>query len=143
MLKGPTTDRKLWLLKSSRKRPLRQCFTIHLVLPLADLSLSESLPPPSLISDSLSLTANSLVDKSSASTAFIEKSSLVPSETGVHSISVLQETRPNHSGAQETKSIAFEEFGVKNWEELKEYRRSRGWKVRTWSALILTVGLHN
>jgi hypothetical protein len=84
-----------------------------------------------------------LVDKSSASTAFIGKSSLVPSKTGACSISVLQKTRPNHSGAEETKSIAFEEFGVKNWEEFKEYGRSQDREVRTWSTLILTVGLHN
>jgi hypothetical protein len=97
----------------------------------ADSSLSESSPPPSLtsdssIEDSSSSTANSVADKSSSG----------PSTTGACSASVLQEARPNHGGA------SLKELYAMSLEELKEYGRSRGWEVRTWSALTLTVGVH-
>jgi len=79
-----------------------------------DLSLSESPSPPSL-------TSGSSIEDSSSST------------------SMLQETRPNHGGAQETKELSWREFRTMSREQLKEYARSRGWKVRTWSAFTSTV----
>ena len=104
-----------------------------------DLFLSESPSPPSSsppsltsgssFEDSSSLTANSLVDKSSASTASIEKSSSAPLTTGATYI--LQETRPNHSAAQETKEITSEELFAMSKKELKAYGRSRGWNIGT------------
>jgi hypothetical protein len=98
-------------------------------------SLSERAPLPSLTSDSIedssSSTVNYLVDKSSASTASIEKHSSAPSVTRASSTSMLQETRPSHGGAQETKELTWREFRTMSREQLKEYARSRGWRVRT------------
>ena len=93
-----------------------------------------SFSPPSLTSgssfeDSSPLTANSSVDKSSASTASIEKSSSAPLTTGATYI--LQETRPNHSAAQETKEITSEELFAMSKKELKANGRSRGWNIST------------
>ena len=96
-----------------------------------DLSPSKSPTPPSLTPDSSSLTANSSVDKSSASTASIEKSSSAPLATGACSTSILQETRPNHSAMQETKEITLQELFAMSKEELKAFGRSRGWDVST------------
>jgi hypothetical protein len=98
-----------------------------------DSSLSENPSPPRLtsgssIEDSWSSTANSLVDKSSASTAAIEKSSSAPSTTGACSTSMLQETRPNHGDAQEIKEITWQELDTMSREQLLAYGRSRGWK---------------
>ena len=107
-------------------------------------SLSERAPLPSLTSDSSikgssSSTANYLVDKSSASTASIEKHSSAPSVTRTSSTSMLQETRPSHGGAQETKELTWREFRTMSRGQLKEYSRSRGWRVRTWSPLTSTI----
>jgi hypothetical protein len=104
-----------------------------------DSSLSESPSPPRIasgtsIEDSWSSTANSLVDKSSASTASIERSSSAPSTTGACSTSMLQETRQNYGDAQEIKEITWQELDTMSREQLLTYRRSRGWKDRTWSA---------
>ena len=95
-------------------------------------SLSERAPLPSLTSD-----VNYLVDKPSAST--IEKHSSAPSATRASSTSMLQETRSSHGGAQETKEPSWQEIFAMTREQAKEYAKSRGWNVRTWSVLTSTV----
>jgi hypothetical protein len=55
---------------------------------------------------------------------------------------MLQETRLNHGSEQETKVTSRDEFYGMNLEQLKAYGRSRGWEIRTWSALTVTVELH-
>jgi len=107
-------------------------------------SLSERAPLPSLTLDSSieglsSSTANSLVDKSSASTASTGKHSSAPSTTRASSTSTLQETRLSHGGAQETKEPTWEELRTMTRQQSKEYAKSRGWNVRTWSALTSAV----
>ena len=79
-----------------------------------DLSLSESSSPPSL-------TSGSSIEDLSSST------------------SMLQETRPNHGGAQETEDISWDELRAMSREELEAYGRSLGLNDCT---LTLTVGLH-
>lgn len=55
---------------------------------------------------------------------------------------MLQETRLNHGSEQETKMTSADKFYGMNLEQLKEYGRSRGWEIRTWSVLTLTIELH-
>jgi hypothetical protein len=50
------------------------------------------------------------------------------------STSMLQETRSNHGGAQQTKDILWDELCAMSGEELHEYVRRQDWKPRTWSA---------
>ena len=115
------------------------CPTSATASSLSEMAPLLSLTSDSSIEDSSSSTANSLVDKSSASTASIEKHSSAPSATRTSSTSVLQETRLNHGGAQEIKELSWQEFRTMSREQSKEYARSRGWKVGTWSALTSTV----
>ena len=64
------------------------------------------------------------------------------SSTGASLNTMLEETRPTYGGTQETMEITLDELHVMSPEQLETYGRLQGWKVRTWSAPTLTVGLH-
>jgi hypothetical protein len=130
---------------TKRKGPQREPKDMSLSKKLQKASSQPALnspPRPASATDSslskssslLSLTSGSSTkgSSSSAASSFTDKSSSAPSTTAACSASTLQETRPDHGGAQKRKD--WDELFSMSSEEIVEYIRSQDREPRTWSA---------